>query len=269
MNKAQLIFKLRKNAPHIAFATGFVGVIAGTVLSSRAGVKAQPIMDDLREKLERDMVKADGTRDAKDVIYVYGAAAKDLAQVYAPTVITTGASLALLTSAHTTMHKRNVALVGALAVANERYAAYRDAVKEAIGEDEESRLRVAVPEHDPKPMGPGLYTVWFDQMNVNWSPSDEYNRLFLQAQQAYLNSKLTRDGFLFLSDVLESLGIPKTKESIVVGWRLGEDSPGDGYVDLGVIDPTNWTQNDDGTSEWAKGTLVLNPNVDGVIWDKI
>ena len=55
-------------------------------------------------------------------------------------------------------------------------------------------------------------------------------------QQAYANKKLQAQGYLFLNDVLEMLGIQKTKAGQIVGWIYNEEAPiGDNYVDFGIF----------------------------------
>lgn len=94
-------------------------------------------------------------------------------------------------------------------------------------------------------------TAIFDETCHEWKNNLEWNRLYLQMQEKFMNYRLRRDGFLFLNDVFEHLGIRRTSQGQRVGWLYGEDN----YIDFGM--------------EEKKDTVVLHFNVDGDILDKI
>ena len=73
-------------------------------------------------------------------------------------------------------------------------------------------------------------------------------------------------GHVFLNEVYDALGIPRSKEGSVVGWVLNGE--GDGYVDFGIFsDPDNQSLRD--FVNGREGSILLDFNVDGVIWDRI
>lgn len=59
---------------------------------------------------------------------------------------------------------------------------------------------------------------YYDQDCRDWKPDEEYNELFLKCQLAYFDHKLQTHGFVFLNEVLESLGIKRTKKGQTMGW---------------------------------------------------
>lgn len=61
--------------------------------------------------------------------------------------------------------------------------------------------------------------VVFDQTNPHWGHTQEYNHLFVRHQMNFLNDKCRSQGYLFVNDVLDSLGIPRTPEGQLLGWR--------------------------------------------------
>jgi hypothetical protein len=93
-----------------------------------------------------------------------------------------------------------------------------------------------------------------------------HNQMFLQSQQNYANDYLIAHGYLFLNDVYDLLGLERTQAGQVVGWVRGKDG-GDGYVDFGIF------ENDTVMGkQFAMGnsrSILLDFNVDGVVWDLI
>lgn len=95
------------------------------------------------------------------------------------------------------------------------------------------------------------YARIFDETNVNWSKDQKANLMFLKYQQTYATDLLKKKGTVFLNEVYEILGIPRSQEGCVVGWHYDEKNPiGDNYIDFGI--------NDIVTSN-----IILDFNVDG------
>ena len=111
------------------------------------------------------------------------------------------------------------------------------------------------------------YARFYDCGNEGWTKDPEYNLMFLRQQQNYANEKLKVNGHLFLNEVYDMLGIPRSKAGQVVGWIYDEKNPnGDNFVDFGIYD------NKDGNRRFVNGyeaTILLDFNVDGVIYDLI
>ena len=112
------------------------------------------------------------------------------------------------------------------------------------------------------------YARFFDVGNPNWEKDSEYNLMFLKRQQAYANDKLKANGYLFLNEVYDMLGIPKSKAGQVVGWIYDpENGSGDNYVDFGI-----YNVNREAARDFVNGyerTILLDFNVDGNIWEKM
>ena len=100
--------------------------------------------------------------------------------------------------------------------------------------------------------------------NTYWTSSNEYNLMFLKKAESFANDKLRINGYLFLNEVYEMLGIPKTKAGQVVGWVYDENNPvGDNYVDFGLY------KDNLSYSDFVNGydpAILLDFNVDGNIW---
>lgn len=110
------------------------------------------------------------------------------------------------------------------------------------------------------------YARIFDDSLPGWSKDSEYNLMYLKNQEQYANDKLKAEGHLFLNDVYEMLGLPKSKAGQMVGWIYDEDNPvGDNFVSFGIFEIPN---NHDAINGY-KCVFILDFNVDGEILSKI
>jgi hypothetical protein len=108
----------------------------------------------------------------------------------------------------------------------------------------------------------GPYARWFNEKSLAWTKDPEKNKFFLMRQQDYANEKLKAKGYLFLNELYDMVGIPKSKAGQVVGWMLNGD--GDGYIDFGLF-----SHNNEDFINGYKNSILLDPNVDGIILDQI
>jgi hypothetical protein len=106
-----------------------------------------------------------------------------------------------------------------------------------------------------------VYVKLFDAHAAGWCKDPVTNRFFLECQQNYANEMLKTQGYLFLNDVLDMLGIARTKAGHVVGWIYDKENPyGDNCVDFGFGDIC--------PRRGLDGVTVLSFNVDGNIMDR-
>lgn len=271
----------QKNSPKILFVVGIAGVVTSTVLACRATLKLDNKLTDFRKDVDvlKDKEKRIGANGYtqndhnKAIVVTYSKNSFEIVKLYAPSVVIGGISIAALTTSHVTLTRRNTALTAAYSAVQASYEAYRERVKKEIGETKELDIYHAVEKHeteidgklktikaaDPNKWSP--YARFFDETSPNWTKFPEQNRLFVQCQQNYLNDTLHARGHVFLNEAYEALGLPHSKAGAVVGWVVGN---GDNYIDFGIFDAYN--------AQFVNGferTILLDFNVDGVIWDKI
>lgn len=277
---------VQKNAPNLLFAAGVVGSIGATVLACRATLKLESIVDEAKLNLEVvDSIDTDQTNEEgviysaqdkqHDTMVVYGRATVDIVKLYAPAVILGGFSIAALTKSHNMLNDRVAALSAAYAAVSAGYEQYRAKVIAKYGEEQDREFRQSrevlplegpdgkvidqtVVSHD----GTSPYAKFFDESSTNWTKNAEYNYAFLVAQQNWANDKLRAQGHLFLNEVYDSLGIPRTRAGSVVGWSFSGN--GDNYVDFGIFDGDKQTR---AFVNGLEGSVLLDFNVDGVILD--
>lgn len=291
-------FSIKKHSPEILMATGVVGVVAGTVMACKATTKLSDILDESKDQVEKVHMVAEDEKYAdqysaedaqKDLTIIYTQTAVKVAKLYAPAVLVGVASIGCMLYSHRILSKRNVALAAAYATVDKTFKKYRDDVVERFGEkvDKELRYGIKAKEVDTTVVDENGeeqtvtetvevsdipsnqysdYAKFFDCGNPYWEKDAEYNLMFLKRQEQYANDKLKANGYLFLNDVYESIGIPKTKAGQVVGWVYDENNPiGDNYVDFGIYD-----LHKEAARDFVNGyekTILLDFNVDGNIWD--
>lgn len=264
--------------PTMFFAAGVAGMVTSTVLACRATLKLEKTLDDL----ERDMADNypdDNHPDQNVQVRFQIRSVLAVAKLYAPAFIVGAASITMLTKSHSTLTKRNAALSAAYTALDNGFREYRGRVVEKYGQDVDDEMRYGAVVQKDKVGGKtvsknvvdpskaaSIYAVFFDELNPNWDRDPEVNKLFLHAQQNYANDLLHARGHVFLNEVYRSLGCDHTQAGSVVGWVLSET--GDNYIDFGVFNGQDGERIRDFVNG-REGAVLLDFNVDGLIWDKI
>lgn len=288
--------KLRKHSPELLIAAGVVGTVVGTVLACKATTKLSTILDESKNNIEtihkckndKEMEDRYSQEDAKkDLAIVYAQTGVKIVKLYAPAVVLGTISIAGIVASNNILRKRNVALAAAYATVDKSFKEYRSRVVERFGDDVDKELRYNIKAKKIEEMikdpesgkekkskttvnvaAPTVddYARFFDKTCRHYEENMNYNLMLLRSQQQLANDKLVADGFLFLSDVYDMLGITRTKMSQSVGWIYKPDgnSNGDNFVDFGVMVVKRETE--DGGYEDA---ILMNFNVDGPILDLI
>ena len=263
--------------------------------------KKLDIIDEMVEKGETETLteagevavvpysKEDGENDAK---IVRAKAGLEFVKMYAPAVITGAASIGCILCSHKIMRGRNLALAAAYAVESAGFKEYRNRLIERFGEDLDKELKynIKAKEVQEKVVNedgsettvtkvvqtPCLerdfsygsqYARFFDETCIGWERDAQINRAFLHNVQSFLNRKLQEQGYLYLNEAYEALGMQKSKAGQVVGW-IYDKSPnaiGDNFIDFGLFDV-----HDESKRDFINGyeySVLVDFNVDGNIWE--
>lgn len=294
-------FQLKKHSPEILVVTGTIGVVASAVLACKATTKLNTILNESKQNIDliHESVKDPKISEQyteedskKDLAIVYAQTGLKLAKLYAPAVLLGAASIGCILTSHGLIRKRNVALAAAYTTVDRSFKEYRGRVVERFGEelDKELRFNIKAQEIEEKVIDENgeektvkktiqvadmdnkysEFAKCYDDGCNGWTKDSEHNLWFLIQQQNWANEKLKAKGHLFLNEVYEMLGIPKTVAGQVVGWRYDPKNPnhtGDNYVDFGIHDLTKR-----GSRDFVNGyerTIWLDFNVDGNIMDSV
>ena len=292
----KLKFKVVKHSPELLIGAGVVGVIGSTILACRATLKIDEVLDKTKETVELihqnrdDETVVDYTEEdaKKDLTIVYTTTALDLAKLYLPSLMLGTMSVTCILASQNILRKRNVALTAALTTTTESFKKYRNSVVERYGERVDYELKhgikaekintTVVDENGKEKTKKETvdvareidqyseYSRFFDDGCTGWSKDPEYNLMFLKSNQQYANDKLVAQGYLFLNDVYDMLGIPRSKAGQIVGWVYDPVNPvGDNYVDFGIFDVHK--QNSRDFVNGYERTILLDFNVDGNVWE--
>lgn len=289
--------KLRKHSPEILIVAGVAGVVTSAIMACKATTKLQGIVDDSKEKI--DGIKADHADEESDEIVtdegkkelssVYIHTGAELVKLYAPAILLGTMSITAIVSSNTILRKRNIALAAAYTAVDKSFKEYRGRVIEHFGEQLDKELRYGVKSKEVEktvvdadgnekiekavvdvvddPLG-SPYAKFYDSGCLGWCKDPEMNLMFLRRQQDAANEILQARKHLFLNEVYDMLGIPRTKAGQIVGWVYNEKNPnGDNYVDFGIYN-TNREPNRNFVNGYEP-TILLDFNVDGPIYDLI
>lgn len=276
----------KKFSPQILTGVGVVGVVTSGVLASKATLKLEPIIEDIRLNVEvANDLKATKTADEysstqykRDITQTYVRGGLEIVKLYGPAFTTMTLSVFCLVSAQGIMQKRNAALVAAYKSVEQTFSEYRKRVIDEYGVEKDAEFRTTIRETQETDEDGNVRTVrrfdgtaasryarFFDELNPNWEKKAEYNLMFLKSVQNHMNDKLHVQGHLFLNEVYDRLGYDRTPEGALVGWVMGGD--GDNYVDFNIYD----FQSEAKRAFYAgvEPSILLDFNVDGVMYELI
>lgn len=292
-------YKTIKHAPEIMAVVGGVGTVVGVVLACKATLKVHDILEETKSDLNdihevsndpkfNDIYTEESAK--KDTAIVYARTGIKFVCLYAPSASLIALSIASMIGSTFLQKKRNVALAAALATVDRGFREYRERVVEKYGIEADRRLRYNISDVEVEetitdengeertvkktievadntdPNGYSVYARFFDEGNPYWKKDDGYNAMFVKSIQNWANDRLRANGVLFLNEVYEALGLPKTKEGQIVGWIYDPDHPiGDNYVDFGIYDVSRPAVRD--FVNGYERSVLLDFNVDGNVWD--
>ena len=295
-------FQLKKHSPEILVVAGVIGAVMACKATTKVGEILDKTKEDVEtvHKCEADesVKERYSSEDAqKDLAIVYVQTGMKFAKLYGPSVILGALSITSILASNNILRKRNVALSAAYAAIDKGFKEYRSRVIERFGEEVDRELKynlkakkfdeTVIDEETGKekkvkkngfvvsPADISGYARFFEKytqdedgdsiLNPHWESNNEYNLMFIKAQERYANDLLKAKKRVFLNEVYEMLGLPRTKAGQIVGWVYNpENSKGDNYIDFGLYsDNLSYSDYVNGFDQ----AILLDFNVDGNIWD--
>ena len=300
-NVSKAKFQLKKHSPEILVVGGIIGIVASGVMACKATLKVHEVVEKAQDDLDaiHNATEA-GITDAgeeysvedckKDTAIVYVQTGLQFVKLYGPAVALGALAISSIVASHNIMKKRNVALAAAYAISEKGFKEYRGRLVERFGEelDRELRYNIKAQEVEETVVNEkgkekkvkktievvddintgSVYARFFDDGCIGWEKDPEYNLMYVKRTQDYANDLLQKNGYLFLNDVYDMFGIPRTRAGQSVGWIYDEKNPiGDNFVDFGIYD-VNKRASRDFVNGYER-TVLLDFNVDGNILEYI
>lgn len=265
-----LKLKIIKNAPTILTFAGIVLNTISLISAIKSTRKIEKKTTDLKHRIINETKAIEVAEEEQDKQMLMKACKDDkklltklYIKAYAPCIITSMLATAAIVSSHNMFKARNIALAGTLTTLKTSLDKYRERVKDELGEDKEKALFNGLKiiktkdkdgneqkvysktEHTADIEKDNIYEVFYGPGNVGFDRAhNNLNLTSLLQQEQYFNQKLVTKGYVFLSEVLESLGFTadmlgekKLQAAHVVGWIYDKDSKdADNYISFGLHD---------------------------------
>lgn len=286
-------------------AGGFVATVV--LACTKTYKHAPTIMDEHKEMMDTIQQAQDANvpeyseQDAqKDKVLTYIQTAKSFGRVYWPVAALGTASLGCLLGSQHILTKRNAALAAAYKLAQDAFSGYRKRVVDELGEDQDfhfandtvyEKMKTQTVDENGKAhtksvkvqalrdgFAPSMYARLYGEQEYDiesgtyegssqWVPQFEYNLSNLVIKNNWANEHLKARGYLFLNDVYDELGFPRTKAGQIVGWVW--DGDGDNYVSFGPEFEALIDKRQSHIPYKQSNVILLDFNVDGEILDLI
>lgn len=291
-------FQLRKHSPEILAVAGVIGVVASAVMACKATTKVGDVVANAQRKL--DVIHESDARgctpagidysheDAKkDLTLTYVQTGVEFVKLYGPSVALGALSIASMLTSNNILRKRNMALAAAYATADTAFKDYRNNVIDRFGKDLDRELKYGIKAKEVEETvtdengeqqtvkkivqvtdvdEPSEYSFFFDDGCLGWEKDAEHNLCHVKHMQSYFNEILQARGHVFLNEVYDAFGIPRTRAGQIVGWVYNTNDPnGDNYIDFGI-----YNMHREPNRRFVNGlerVILIEPNVDGNVWD--
>lgn len=265
-------FWLKQKSPEILITFGILNSAAAIVLACLATKKTVKILIPVKMNVAKYHNKMDNLLDddPKKAEYkqqlkkLYVKAGKKIAITYIPVVLSFVLSVASIIGSHKILKGRNIALAAAFTTLKTGYDAYRERVREKIGEGVEEEIyegstitKIVDKDENGKKtvtklVKPNEQLQIDSDFSVCWGPGQStydknangLNLTALLQMEQWFNDNLAAKGYVFLSEVYEQLGFSaaylghkKLQASHVLGWiYVPEDTTRDSYISFGLHD---------------------------------
>lgn len=286
--------RVSKHAPTILSVSAAVGVVATSAFAWHAGRTFEDVEYRNYERVKDCRDRADEIPD-EEVPAIERrnriAFALDAARHIAPTVIVGGTTIALIYFSNSISRKRLAALSAACVALQNAFDNYKAKMVDTLGKETVDKIitpklpntgktaEEILAEDDRNDAADVTDAVLAmvrecspyarvisETSSTSWDPNEDYTVMNLIELQAWANRRLQKKGHLFLNEVFDQLGLSRMKEGALVGWLKNGD--GDGYVSFGDFESSIYRV-PDFERKSIHSNVVVDFNVDGVIWDKI
>ena len=280
-------------SPEIFVGVGIGLTVLGAVSACKATLKVNDILDEQGELLVKCNKAAELNEDYakksldRDKAVIAAKTGSKLIRLYSGPVILFTGGIGSILCGFNILNGRHLAMIAAYKAVDESYKTYRGRVISELGGEADKRFKhgIVKKEADIQKLDkegnptdktvkkkvdtiddgkPSEYAKFFDESCPEWTPNPIANLDILRLKETVATDMLQARGHLFLNEVYDLLGIPRTEAGTAVGWKLGM---GEDVVDFGIYNLYS-----DAGRRFVNGlepVILLDFNVDGPIYDKI
>lgn len=264
------LMKFKKHSPEVLVISGTVGLVVSGVMACKATTKVDSILEKSKKRIEDvhtvaakvEAGEIEATEytpedQKKDLTIIYAQTGLEFVKLYGPSVALAALSVTGILSGHNILRKRNMALAAAYMAEHTAFKDYSAKVVERFGKELDNELKYGIKAKEVEetvvnedgseqtvkkivevgnPIDYSPYAKCFDESCNGWERDAESNMFFLIQTQNYMNDLLQRRGHVFLNEVYDRLGFPRTQAGQIVGWVYDEKNPvGDNFIDFGIF----------------------------------
>ena len=214
-----LVSFFKKNSATILTITGTVGVVATSILTAKAAVKAFKIIEEAeQEKGEKLTV-----RESVETVWT----------VFVPPVVAGASTIACIFGSNILNKRQQASLVSAYALIENSYREYKAKLKELYGEEAHNNIvdAIVAEKYEDVHISSGSLTSEYTQeIGSDTEPRlfyDEYSGRYFESTiekvllaEYHLNRNYILRGFARLNDFYEFLGLEQTDYDESVGWDI-------------------------------------------------
>lgn len=204
-----------ENSALILAGFGVVGTVTTAVLSAKAAVKANDILEFANKNA--DMMDQPLPTRREQAVLVW--------DIWLPPVASGALTIGAIIGSNYISHRRAVAMATAYAIVDRVFDEYRDKVKEKVGERKEQGIRDSIAQDhvDRKPASTS-YILPTKRGEVlcydTWSGRYFYSEMEeLRRAQNDINHTILNSYYASLTDFYDRIGLDRTKFSDEVGWN--------------------------------------------------
>lgn len=239
---------------------------------------------EIRVQQENEIVTVEYTEDdsKKDLTIVYAKTVWEFAKLYGPAIGLGALSLTCILTSHGIIHNRNAALAATVTAIGTEFEEYRGRVVERFGEGLDRELKYNIKAREVEEVvvgedgtettvkktieviddpyaGQSEYARCFTDGCVGWTKDPEANLVFLRAQERWANQRLQAIGHVFLNEIYDALGLPRSSAGAQMGWMYDPENP-DRKINFGIYN-IHIPANREFVNGWER-SIWLDFNVD-------
>ena len=212
----------KKNTPTILTSLSAIGVIATSVLTAKATMKASKYLEEAEYKKKNELTTSEIIKVA--------------APIYIPAAIIGASTITCIFGANILNKRSQAALASAYALIDNSYRQYRNKVEELYGEEVHNNVIDAIAKEECKDVHIstcGLGSNYTQEIDGDSDPSlfyDEYSGRYFESTiekillaEYHLNRNYVVRGYARLNEFYEFIGLEPTNYGDAVGWDISSE----------------------------------------------